>query len=181
MFAATSGLFHQLLPHLLQLHPYAAVVHGAADSRDHPADERWIDLGAQLHRLAGEAAQSLLKARHLFRRQRRRGRDGGANDLSMRQQSFAIDVEQDRQQLQPAPLSQQRHQLGDRRLHTGTLRERLRDVHSNRLRRPAAGNETPQLRVLRDGVDHRREIALDRCRIGLLHRNVEQCLGVSRG
>src|SRR5687767_576523 len=54
-------LLHQLLTHLLELRLDAAVVHRAADSRDHAAEQPGIDARGYFNLLAGDLREALFE------------------------------------------------------------------------------------------------------------------------
>ena len=81
---------YQLLAHPLQLRLHAAVVHRAADLRDHAAEQLGIDADRQFHFLAGDLRQALFERLGLLRRQRRGARHFGAHDVLVREQALAI-------------------------------------------------------------------------------------------
>ena len=56
----------EMVPDLRQLCRHAAVVHGAADARDHPADKRLVHSGGHRHGTPGGVGQPLLQLRQPF-------------------------------------------------------------------------------------------------------------------
>src|SRR4030095_4589134 len=159
---------------------HAAVVHRAADSSDHAADDRGVDFRRHGDRAASCVGETLLQLLGTLWRQRRGGRHLRPQHVPRLHQPFTVDVEEIRQQRQPAPRGEQQDEFADWCCRLQALEDLPHDGALVSRRHDRIRERSLQIGVRPNQIDKRRELLFGALGIRLFVGYVEQRSRVSR-